>query len=64
MPRQFEIRNVLTVVVGICSGVELGKVLAKQVRKALSSARKRKAPVGGFNSSTSRLLGKYLQSNL
>ena len=53
---------------GICSfdqwGVELGKVLAKQVRSALAGARQKQLPVKGFNSATSRMLGKYLASNL
>jgi len=41
-------------------GVELGKVLAKQVRSQLSSSRKSGAQVQGFNSSTSALLEAYL----
>jgi glucose-6-phosphate isomerase len=41
-------------------GVELGKVLAKQVRNQLSHSRKEKAPVKGFNPSTTRLLQRYL----
>ena len=41
-------------------GVELGKVLAKQVRAQLSSSRKSGAHVQGFNSSTSALLEAYL----
>ncbi|ETV95068.1 hypothetical protein H310_11362 [Aphanomyces invadans] len=41
-------------------GVELGKVLATQVRNQLSASRKSSAPVQGFNSSTSTLLNKYL----
>lgn len=45
-------------------GVELGKVLAKQVRTQLQRARKDNAPVQGFNPSTARLLNKYLQANL
>ncbi|KAA8497950.1 Glucose-6-phosphate isomerase, cytosolic [Porphyridium purpureum] len=42
-------------------GVELGKVLAKQVRTQLSDSRKNCAAVEGFNSSTARMLKKYLQ---
>lgn len=41
-------------------GVELGKVLAKQVRAQLSASRKSGAHVQGFNSSTSSLLEAYL----
>lgn len=41
-------------------GVELGKVLAKQVRSQLSASRKSGAHVQGFNSSTSALLEAYL----
>lgn len=41
-------------------GVELGKVLAKQVRTQLSASRKSKAHVQGFNSSTTSLLEAYL----
>lgn len=45
-------------------GVELGKVLAKQVRTALTAARKGGASVpeatSGFNAATSGLLKKYL----
>merc|ERR1740124_1650005 len=41
-------------------GVELGKVLAKQVRAQLQGSRKSGAHVQGFNSSTSRLLEAYL----
>ncbi len=46
-------------------GVELGKVLAKQVRTQLSASRaasrsKAKAPVNGFNPSTAALLKRYL----
>lgn len=43
-------------------GVELGKVLAKQVRNQLSETRKRKAPVQGFNPSTKAMLERYLSS--
>ena len=44
-------------------GVELGKVLAKQVRSQLSSSRKKmNASVQGFNSSTTALLEAYLSS--
>ncbi len=42
-------------------GVELGKVLAKQVRGQLSSSRKEGAEVEGFNPSTTALLKRYLQ---
>lgn len=41
-------------------GVELGKVLAKQVRTQLQASRSSNAPVQGFNSSTAFLLSKYL----
>jgi glucose-6-phosphate isomerase len=42
-------------------GVELGKVLAKQVRGQLAASRgKGKAKVAGFNPSTTALLGRYL----
>eukprot|EP00753_Platysulcus_tardus_P004987 PLAT12812.1.p1 GENE.PLAT12812.1~~PLAT12812.1.p1 ORF type:complete len:582 (+),score=301.19 PLAT12812.1:252-1748(+) len=41
-------------------GVELGKVLAKQVRKQLSAARKEGAAIAGFNPSTSALLARFL----
>jgi len=41
-------------------GVELGKVLAKQVRSQLNASRKSSAQVQGFNSSTSALLEAYL----
>ncbi|CAK4192704.1 unnamed protein product [Aphanomyces euteiches] len=41
-------------------GVELGKVLATQVRNQLSASRKNAAAVQGFNSSTSTLLKTYL----
>jgi len=41
-------------------GVELGKVLAKQVRSQLNASRKKSAAVQGFNSSTSSLLEAYL----
>ncbi|MEW4566525.1 glucose-6-phosphate isomerase [Tautonia sp. JC769] len=41
-------------------GVELGKVLAKQVRSQLSASRKESAQVEGFNPSTTALLRKYL----
>jgi glucose-6-phosphate isomerase len=42
-------------------GVELGKVLAKQVRTQLAATRKSKAPVKGFNPSTTVLLKRYLK---
>lgn len=41
-------------------GVELGKVLAGQVRTQLNMSRKNDAHVQGFNSSTTRLLEMYL----
>merc|ERR1712127_507938 len=41
-------------------GVELGKVLAKQVRSQVSASRQTSASVQGFNSSTSALLEAYL----
>ncbi|KAF1331494.1 Glucose-6-phosphate isomerase, partial [Globisporangium splendens] len=41
-------------------GVELGKVLAKQVRSQLQASRSSNAPVQGFNSSTAYMLNKYL----
>ena len=41
-------------------GVELGKVLAKQVRSQLQASRKSGAQVQGFNSSTSAMLQAYL----
>lgn len=41
-------------------GVELGKVLAKDVRKQLSASRSENADVSGFNPSTTMLLKKYL----
>jgi len=43
-------------------GVELGKVLAKQVRAQLTASRKSGASVQGFNSSTSALLEAYLSA--
>jgi glucose-6-phosphate isomerase len=43
-------------------GVELGKVLAKQVRTQLAGSRgKGKAAVAGFNPSTTALLKRYLK---
>ena len=42
-------------------GVELGKVLAKQVRSQLSISRKSGATVQGFNKSTTFLLETYLK---
>eukprot|EP00405_Crypthecodinium_cohnii_P014390 CAMPEP_0206455342 /NCGR_PEP_ID=MMETSP0324_2-20121206/21691_1 /ASSEMBLY_ACC=CAM_ASM_000836 /TAXON_ID=2866 /ORGANISM="Crypthecodinium cohnii, Strain Seligo" /LENGTH=548 /DNA_ID=CAMNT_0053926019 /DNA_START=118 /DNA_END=1764 /DNA_ORIENTATION=+ len=42
-------------------GVELGKVLAKQVRGYLSEARKRKADDSGFLKPTSKMMAKYLE---
>jgi glucose-6-phosphate isomerase len=41
-------------------GVELGKVLAKQVRGQLQRSRQQGAEVSGFNASTSALLRRYL----
>ncbi|RUL89252.1 glucose-6-phosphate isomerase [Tautonia sociabilis] len=41
-------------------GVELGKVLAKQVRSQLARSRKEGAPIEGFNPSTTALLKTYL----
>ncbi len=41
-------------------GVELGKVLAKQVRGQLSRSRKEDAGIDGFNPSTTALLQRYL----
>jgi glucose-6-phosphate isomerase len=41
-------------------GVELGKVLAKQVRSQLARSRKDGSPIEGFNPSTAALLKKYL----
>ena len=41
-------------------GVELGKVLAKTVRKQMIASRKDDAAVAGFVPSTSRLLARYL----
>merc|ERR1712157_192010 len=41
-------------------GVELGKVLAKEVRSQLNASRQTSASVQGFNSSTSALLEAFL----
>ena len=41
-------------------GVELGKVLAGEVRSQLADSRKQDAPVKGFNPSTTALLNRYL----
>jgi glucose-6-phosphate isomerase len=41
-------------------GVELGKVLAKQVRTQLAETRVAKAPIKGFNPSTTAMLKRYL----
>jgi glucose-6-phosphate isomerase len=41
-------------------GIELGKVMATQVRAQLSASRKTGASVQGFNSSTMSLLDQYL----
>ncbi|XP_074558643.1 glucose-6-phosphate isomerase, cytosolic [Curcuma longa] len=43
-------------------GVELGKVLATQVRKQLHVSRTKGEPVQGFNISTTTLLTKYLEA--
>ena len=43
-------------------GVELGKVLAKQVRAQLHDTRTEGADVDGFNRSTTRLLARYTDS--
>jgi len=42
-------------------GVELGKVLAKQVRTTIAGVRSKGGDVSGFNSSTTALLKKFLQ---
>ncbi|CAL9059978.1 unnamed protein product, partial [Musa banksii] len=42
-------------------GVELGKVLASQVRKQLHLSRTKREPVQGFNFSTTTLLTRYLE---
>lgn len=42
-------------------GVELGKVLAKQVRTAIAGVRSKGGEVSGFNASTTALLKKFLQ---
>jgi len=42
-------------------GVELGKVLAKQVRTQLQGTRAKGAGVAGFNPSTTAMLERYLQ---
>jgi glucose-6-phosphate isomerase len=43
-------------------GVELGKVLAKQVRSQLAVSRKqRQSPITGFNPATSTMLSRYLK---
>ena len=41
-------------------GVELGKVLAKAVRKQLNGSRTSGAEVAGFNPSTTSLMRRYL----
>jgi glucose-6-phosphate isomerase len=43
-------------------GVELGKVLAKNVRKQLAASRSSHAPVSGFNPSTTALMMRYLEN--
>lgn len=45
-------------------GVELGKVLATKVRKQLNQSRYHAKDVEGFNSSTTRLIERYLQSSV
>ncbi|RWW15745.1 hypothetical protein GW17_00020401, partial [Ensete ventricosum] len=45
-------------------GVELGKVLASQVRKQLHLSRTKREPVQGFNFSTTTLLTRYLEVHL
>lgn len=51
---------------GLCSfdqwGVELGKVLAVNVRKQLHDSREEKKEVTGFNPSTTALLKRYLST--
>lgn len=42
-------------------GVELGKVLATQVRKQLHSSRTQGTALEGFNYSTTTLLKRYLE---
>ena len=42
-------------------GVELGKVLAKQVRGQLEKSRKKGGPIKGFNPSTTAMLKSYLK---
>ncbi|XP_021900602.1 glucose-6-phosphate isomerase, cytosolic isoform X2 [Carica papaya] len=44
-------------------GVELGKVLATQVRKQLHTSRKKGDSVEGFNFSTATLLKRYLEAS-
>eukprot|EP00172_Hildenbrandia_rubra_P000058 Plantae.Rhodophyta-Hildenbrandia_rubra.ctg10257.p1 GENE.Plantae.Rhodophyta-Hildenbrandia_rubra.ctg10257~~Plantae.Rhodophyta-Hildenbrandia_rubra.ctg10257.p1 ORF type:complete len:550 (+),score=111.96 Plantae.Rhodophyta-Hildenbrandia_rubra.ctg10257:255-1904(+) len=41
-------------------GVELGKMLAKNVRSQLNASRKKASEISGFNPSTTSLLKKYL----
>ncbi|RRT63574.1 hypothetical protein B296_00042593, partial [Ensete ventricosum] len=45
-------------------GVELGKVLASQVRKQLHLSRTKREPVQGLNFSTTTLLTRYLEVHL
>ena len=51
---------------GLCSfdqwGVELGKVLAVNVRKQLHDSREEKKEVTGLNPSTTALLKRYLSA--
>ncbi|KAM7273884.1 hypothetical protein ACFE04_028548 [Oxalis oulophora] len=44
-------------------GVELGKVLATQVRKQLNASRTKGAAIEGFNPSSTMLLTRYLQAS-
>jgi len=44
-------------------GVQLGKVLAKTARVQLQASRDKKAPVEGFNPSTTALMAHYLASS-
>ena len=44
-------------------GVELGKVLAKQVRTTLQDKRGKPAEISGFNPSTTTLLKRFLSTD-
>lgn len=44
-------------------GVELGKVLAKNVRKQMAASRSKSAEVSGFNPSTTALLQRYFRTS-